>query len=343
MIYRKPRLDEEEAYESKAEHPLQSKAWGDFREKTGVQVERLIGFDEKSLVTQMQITFHPIPHLPYTVGYYPKGKWPDEVALAALKELGKRNRAILIKLEPDVSMPPYTTADLEGLQAFLLEHGCEVGRALFTPYTFILDLTKSEEELLAQMKPKTRYNLRVAQKHGVQIVEDSTDKGFGDYLTLLKETTKRQGFYAHSESYQRKMWSKLQPTGMAHLLKAVCQGEVLVTWIVFNYKGRLFYPYGASSRTHRELMASNLMMWEVIRLGKQWGCNSFDMWGALPPNPDPKDPWFGFHNFKEGYGGAHARFVGTFDLVVDPNLYRIYRIADRWRWRYLRLRAKLPF
>ena len=97
MIYRKPRLDEEVAYEALAAHPLQSKAWGDFRESTGVAVERLIGFDEKALVSQMQITFHPIPKLPYCVGYYPKGKWPDEVALAALKELGKREKAILIK------------------------------------------------------------------------------------------------------------------------------------------------------------------------------------------------------------------------------------------------------
>jgi lipid II:glycine glycyltransferase (peptidoglycan interpeptide bridge formation enzyme) len=343
MIYRKPRLDEEEAYEKLAQHPLQSKAWGDFRESTGVQVERLIGFDEKSMVAQIQVTFHPIPKLPYSIGYCPKGRWPDEVALAALIELGKRNRAILIKLEPDVSMPPYQTADLEGLQAFLLENGCQVGRALFTPHSFILDLTKSEEELLAQMKPKTRYNLRVAEKHGVQIVEDSSDRGFEEYLVLLKETTKRQGFYAHTQSYQQKMWATMHQAGIAHLLKAVWQGQTLVTWILFNYKGRLFYPYGASSRAHKELMASNLMMWEAMRLGKTWGCTSFDLWGALPPNPDPKDPWFGFHNFKEGYGGAHARFVGTFDLVIDPNLYKLYRIADRWRWRWLRFRAKLPF
>lgn len=89
MIYRKPRLDEEEAYEKLVLHPLQSKAWGDFRESTGVLVERLIGFDENSMVSQMQVTFHPIPKLPYMVGYYPKGRWPDEVQLGALTELGE--------------------------------------------------------------------------------------------------------------------------------------------------------------------------------------------------------------------------------------------------------------
>ena len=343
MIYRKPRLDEEEAYEKLAAHPLQSKAWGDFRETTGVEVERLIGFDEKSRVKQIQITFHPIPHLPYCVGYYPKGQWPDDVALAAINELGKRHKAIFVKLEPDISVPPYQVADIEALQNFLLSHDCQVGRALFTPYTFLVDLTQSEEQLLSNMKSKTRYNIKVAQKHGVQIVEDNSEKGFEEYLTLLRETTKRQGFYAHTELYQRRMWDQMRGAGIARLFKAVYQGQTLVTWILFQYKDRLFYPYGASSREHRELMASNLMMWEVIRLGKQWGCKIFDMWGALPPNPDPKDPWFGFHNFKEGYGGRHARFVGTFDLVIDPNLYKIYRMADIWRWRLLRLKAKLPF
>ena len=245
-------------------------------------------------------------------------------------------------MEPDVSMPPYKVADLEGLQAFLLENGCQVGRALFTPYTFLIDLTKSEEELSANLKPKTRYNVRLAQKHGVQIIEDSTDAGFAEYLELLKLTTKRQQFYAHTETYQQKMWQHMRGAGIARLLKATWQGKTLVAWILFHYRDRLFYPYGASSRDHKDLMASNLIMWEAIRFGKQLGCKTFDLWGALPPEADPKDPWFGFHTFKAGYGGVHTRFVGTFDLVIDPNFYQLYRVVDRWRWRLLRLKSKLP-
>jgi lipid II:glycine glycyltransferase (peptidoglycan interpeptide bridge formation enzyme) len=342
MIYRKPRVDEWEKYENLARHPLQSKAWGDFREATGVEVVRLVGFDSERMVSQMQLTLHPIPKLPYKIGYYPKGTWPDEVQLATLKELGKQEGVIFIKLEPNVSMPPYQENDLNGLKELLLDNGCEAGRAMFTPYSYLIDLTQSEEELLAQMRPKTRYNIRLAEKKGVVIEEDSTESGFEDYLKLLQLTTNRQQFYAHDESYQRSMWTHLNGAGMAKVVKAVYQNQVLSAWVLFQYKQTLYYPYGASSREHREVMASNLLMWEAMRMGKRLGCKNFDLWGALGPDPDPKDPWYGFHRFKEGYGGNLAQFVGSYDLVIDPKLYRVYRLIDRWRWRWLRLKAKLP-
>jgi lipid II:glycine glycyltransferase (peptidoglycan interpeptide bridge formation enzyme) len=111
-----------------------------------------------------------------------------------------------------------------------------------------------------------------------------------------------------------------------------------VAWIVFVYNDALYYPYGSSSSEHREVMASNLMMWEAIRFGKKLGLKRFDMWGALGPYPDTKDAWFGFHRFKQGYGGDLVEFVGSYDLVIDPFLYQAYKIADKARWLYLRMR-----
>jgi lipid II:glycine glycyltransferase (peptidoglycan interpeptide bridge formation enzyme) len=342
MIYRKPRIDEEDVYDKLVKHPLQSRAWGNFRETTGVMVHRLIGFEGNRMEKQIQVTFHPIPKLPWMVGYYPKGVWPDETTLAALKELGKREKAIFVKLEPDISAPPYAPEDLAKLKTFLLDHGCQEGRPLFTPYTFIIDLSQTEDQLITQLKTKTRYNVKVALKHGVQILEDNSNEGFNEYLELLSLTTRRQQFFAHTQQYQRDMWKYMRGAGIAHLLKATYQGKTLVVWIVFHFNDRLFYPYGASSREHREIMASNLMMWEAIRFGKRIGCKTFDLWGALGPEPDPKDPWYGFHKFKEGYGGALAHFVGTYDLVIDPVRYKLFRIGDRWRWKFLRFKSKLP-
>lgn len=343
MIYRIPRDDEKVLYERLAEHPLQSWAWGDFRKSTKVDVNRLIGFDGNESVSQLQVTFHPLPHLPFTVGYFPKGTWPDDLQLAALQDLGEREKAIFIKLEPDVSAPPKTKADISGLKETLLSHHCVEGRPLFTPYSFIIDLRPSEQELLAKMKSKTRYNIHLAEKHGVEVVEDNSDEAFEAYLSLLKETTSRQKFFAHTEDYHKKMWTTMRAAGIARLLKATYQGKVLTTWILFHYKNRLYYPYGASSRENREVMASNLVMWKAILLGKSLGCFSFDLWGALGPDPDPKDPWFGFHNFKKGYGGDLAEFVGSYDLVINPAMYKLYRLADTWRWRLLKLRSRLPF
>jgi len=281
--------------------------------------------------------------LPYTVGYCPKGTWPDDLQLAGLRDLGEREKAIFIKIEPDVSVPPKTKNDIEGLKHVLINHGCVEGRALFTKYSFIIDLRKSEQELLSAMKQKTRYNIHLAEKHGVEVTEDNSSEGFEAYIKLLKETTSRQRFYAHGENYHRKMWDTMKNAGIAHLLKATYKGEVITTWILFHYKNRLFYPYGASSRKHREVMASNLVMWRAMLFGKSLNCHSFDLWGALGPDPDPKDSWFGFHNFKAGFGGDHAEFAGSFDLVINPQLYRLYTKADVWRWRYLKFRSRLPF
>ena len=88
-------------------------------------------------------------------------------------------------------------------------------------------------------------------------------------------------------------------------------------------------------------MASNLMMWEAIRFGKKNGAKMFDMWGALGPNPNPKDPWYGFHRFKEGYGAKLTESIGTYDLVINPYLYPLYNLADRLRWVFLKLKSYL--
>ena len=116
------------------------------------------------------------------------------------------------------------------------------------------------------------------------------------------------------------------------------KNQTLAAWILFVYKDTLYYPYGASSNLHRETMASNLMMWEAIKYGKSLGLKKFDMWGALSQNPDKNDPWYGFHRFKEGYGPKHIEFAGSFDLVINPILYKLYKITDKVRWVLLRLR-----
>jgi len=123
-----------------------------------------------------------------------------------------------------------------------------------------------------------------------------------------------------------------------HLLKAIYNKETLAAWILFVLGNTLYYPYGASSIKYREVMASNLMMWEAIRFGKRLNLKKFDMWGALGPNPNVKDPWYGFHRFKEGYGPDLVEFIGSYDLVINPFMYRIYKTADKIRWALLKIK-----
>jgi len=317
-------------YNQLVNHPLQSWEWGEFRMATGVKVVRRGVFEDGKLVTGFQLTIHKIPLTPWTIGYLPKGNLPTKEVLEELREIGKEHNCLFIKLEPNV---------VGGVQ--LEPVLVRSPHPLFTKYSFWLDLTKSEEELLSQMKSKTRYNIRLAKRKGVRIKEDDTDKAFEEYLKLTDQTIKRQGFFAHTKDYHRKMWETLQPIGMAHLLKAEYKGETIATWIVFLYNNVLYYPYGASSTKYKEVMASNLLMWEVIRWGKEHGARLFDMWGALGTEPDPKDSWYGFHRFKEGYGAKHTKFIGTFDLVLKPVLYNAYNLIYKLRGVYLKIRSSL--
>lgn len=334
MVIREVNLSERAAFNTVVNHPLQSWEWGEFREKTGVKVIRLGAFEGQQLVKGYQVTIHPVPKSGWTVGYFPKGDVPDEMMLMSLKKIGKENNCLCIKLEPNVIAN-------ESVRKYLLDQGCREGRPLFTRYTFRLDLGKSEAELLAGMKPKVRYNIGVAQRYGVEVAEDNSPQAVEEFVRLTGETTKRQGFYAHDAKYQRLMWEGLAPVGLAKMLIAWWQEKVLAAWVVFVFNGVIYYPYGASSSQHREVMASNLMMWEVIRLGKRLGCKTLDMWGALGPEPNEKDPWYGFHRFKEGYGGQLVEFAGSFDLVLKPGWYRLYRIAEELRWVGLRWKARL--
>lgn len=295
-------------------HPLQTAAWANFRKAMGVDIVKL---------SEWFISFHRIPYTPFTIGFFPKGPNPTKKLIEELVVLGKQKRALFIQIEPNETtafnlLPP--------------SH-----HPLFTKYTFIIDLTKTEEELLSAMHPKTRYNIKVAQKHNVKIQEDNSDVAFETYIKLSKETTNRQGFYAHNETYTRTMWEIMHKAGIATLWTATYEGNVLAAWIIFVHDGVMYYPYGASSREHREVMAPNLLLWELIKWGRQQKLNTFDLWGAIGPDPNPKDPWYGFHRFKAGFSPQLVEFVGSYDLIIQPILYKLYCFADTVRWSILKL------
>ncbi len=315
-------------------HPLQTWGWGDFRQSSRVDTVRFGEYSKGKLINTYQVTFHrlPIPALPFTFGYCPKSKIPSTFVLQAIEKEAKSRKALMVKFEPNILKKD----GLKKISKLRHQFRFTPGRPLFTKFTFWLDLTKTEAELLSQMKSKTRYNLRLAEKKEVIVSEDPL--AFKDYLALTKETTLRQGFYAHSPQYHQQMWQTLQHVpDFVHLFKAVYKGETLVTWILFILNGILYYPYGASSEKYKEVMASNLMMWEVIKFGKANNCRLFDLWGSTGPNPKKNDPWLGFHRFKEGYGANLVEFVGTYDLIINPLLYYPYRLGESLRWFILRL------
>lgn len=319
-----------------AAHPIQSWEWGEFRRETGVGVVRWGVYDKNRLVDTMQITLHRIARFPWTVGYYPKGNFPSSSQVKALEIISRQHKCIFIKCEPKVEKKGLGKNRFD----YLKRKGFREGKPLFTKYNFELDLSLSEDELFANLKSKTRYNVRLAQKRGVKVGVDNSDEVFEKYIELTNETTKRQGFYSHSEDYHRKMWDSLGKSGLARIIKAEYKGKVITTWILFKFGDVMYYPYGASSREYQSVMANNLVMWEAIKLAKSEGCKTFDMWGALDDKPNKNDPWYGFHKFKEGYGARHVVYMGTYDYVARPFLYWIFRTVNSLRWLVLRFIKK---
>ncbi len=342
MLIRPIRLEEKELYNSVVNHPVQTWQWGEFRRSTGQKIERVGFFKDGQIQDALQVTFHSLPYFSnFTVGYCARASQPTEDQLDVLKNLGEEHNAIFIKLEPNVVKPVEQRHQLKTLIKFLLENGCQPGRPFFAENTFQIDLTQSEEKLFADLKSKTRYNTRLARRKGVTIIEDNSRQGLQTYLDILQETLERQKFYLHSPEYFQKMWDLLHESDLMHIFHAEYDNMILASWILFKWKDTVYYPYGASRDAHREIMASNLMMWEMITWAKRQGAEIFDMWGSLGPDPDKKDSWYGFHRFKKGYGGDLMQFIGTFDLVLKQPHYKLFRIADNWRWKFLNLKAKV--
>ncbi|MEK7112929.1 MAG: peptidoglycan bridge formation glycyltransferase FemA/FemB family protein [Patescibacteria group bacterium] len=319
-----------ETFNKIASHPLQSWEWGEFRKRAGNELVRFpFG----------QITLHKIPFTPFKVAAFEKGPAPTSKMLEELKRLARKENLVFIKLEPNSAKASLGTAKFEQVINLLKKNGAVPGRRLFTPTTFWIDLTPSEEELLKSFHSKTRYNIRLAQKNGVEVKENNSDKAFEKYISLTRETAQRQKFYAHSEKYHRLMWTVLHKemvkegkAPIARLLTATYKKEIITTWILFVWHDFLYYPYGASTDKYKNVMANNLIMWEAIRLGQSLGLKTFDLWG--------REEGKGFTKFKEGYNPQVIEFLGTWDLITNP-LYYPYRLSEYLRWIILRAKSKI--
>lgn len=316
-------LDDEkqEQYNALVNHVIQSWEWGQFRQNLGSKIGRFGIFENGKIVNAFTVTFHNIPFTPFTVGYIPKGPFPDGNFTQALKQISKEYRCAFIKIEPNVKIATQNQPVNKNFK--------KSPKPLFTKYNFVLDLTPSEEELLAKMHQKTRYNIRLAEKKGVKVEERVDDEAFNIYLELYFATTKRQNYHGHSREYHRKIWETLKARDMARVLIGFYDNKPLTAWMLFNFKDTLYYPYGGSSPEHRETMHSNLVAWEAVKLGKRLGLKYFDMWGALGPEADPKDPWYGFHRFKQGYGGDLVEYIGSFDFILNYPVYALFTLIDK--------------
>ncbi|MDO8498484.1 MAG: peptidoglycan bridge formation glycyltransferase FemA/FemB family protein [bacterium] len=321
-------------YNKLVTHIMQSWEWGEFRKSLGTPLLRYGLYQNGNLTRVFQLTLHKIPLTSSFVAYLPKGPFPDEELAQALTKIAQEHHCAFVKLEPDINkfeIPASPTQRGERNSKFEIGKQFKISpKPLFTKYNFILDLTQSEAEILSKMHPKTRYNIKVAQKHGVTVEERVDDAAFAIYLKLYFETTKRQGYFGHTPHYHQTVWQTLTKVGLARLLIASYQNIPLNAWMLFNFKDTLYYPYGGSFTDYKNVMAPVLTAWEAIKVGKKMGLKKLDLWGALGPKADPHHPWYGFHSFKEKLGGELVENLGTYDLVLNPLLYQAFINIDKF-------------
>ncbi|MDP2778201.1 MAG: peptidoglycan bridge formation glycyltransferase FemA/FemB family protein, partial [Anaerolineales bacterium] len=211
--------------------------------------------------------------------------------------------------------------------------------------TVLVDLIATEDEILMRMKPKTRYNIRLAEKKGVGVRAGTVD----DLPMLYKmyaETSVRDGFVIRDENYYMGVWklfmSNLETWKLSNLpacvpLIAEVDGEPVAAIFLYMFAGRAYYVYGMSRILNREKMPTYLLQWEAMKRAKANGCSAYDLWGA-PETFDESDSMWGVYRFKEGLGGEVVRTLGAYDFVPNKLWYKLYtevmpRVLDMMRLR----------
>lgn len=270
--------------------------------------------------------------------YCPKGPnldWADaplrQRVFDDLQSLARRQGAIFLKCDPDVLLGrgvPGTENDLlepvgQAVQAELSARGWRYsGEQIQFKNTVLLDVSASEEAMLARMKQKTRYNVRLAEKKGVHVrVGASAD--FGMLYKMYAETSVRDGFVIRDERYYQTVWTRFTQQGLAEPLIAEVAGEAVAAVFLFAFAGRAYYVYGMSRDAHREKMPTYLLQWEAMKWAKARDCSVYDLWGA-PDVFDERDSMWGVFRFKEGLGGQVVRTLGAWDFVPNPLWYALY-------------------
>jgi len=318
-------------------HILQSWAWGQFKSRHGWRATRLLFSEGDETVAAASVLKRRVPLLPLSIFYVPKGPaldWTDSTladrVLRELVRLARRERALFIKVDTDIYYPDGAPA-LSPRPAL----ATEIARILESQgwrssdeqiqfrNTLLIDLARSEDDLLAGMKQKTRYNVRLAARRGVTVrsvgASESPaerDAALSTFYHLYAETGRRDGFVIRPPEYYRDAWGSFVEGGSARLFLAEFEGEVLAGLALFFFGPTAWYMYGASSDQHRQHMPNYLLQWEAIRWAKEQGCTLYDLWGA-PNELDESDPMWGVVRFKLGLGGELARGLGAWDYPAS--------------------------
>ncbi len=237
--------------------------------------------------------------------------------IQTLIDLAKEKKCRWIRIEPK------TEATLETIKKSLSYKIVRAPHDMQPREVFSIDITGTEEELLAQMKPKTRYNIRLAEKRGVRVFETRGTDYQEAFLNLITATSNRKGITSHPRAYYEKFLSVL-PETMCRLFVAEYQGSVIAANLVMFYGNTVTYLHGGTADIHREVMAPYLLQWEQIKVAKNEGYQCYDFGGVRSENAT--NSWSGITKFKLGFSPTTKtiHYPGAYDIILDSWRYLLY-------------------
>lgn len=352
---------------------FQTEEWARFKTQTGYQ--KYYNFDgvfvlQKQLPLGRTMLYSPM------VDVNNELRIMDNGFLDKITEIAKQNKSIFYRLEISNSI-------IHNSSFTIPQNFVKSFEEMQPEHTMILNIKKRKEDILAGMKQKGRYNIKIAQKHNVQIRKS---RQIDNFYKLYEETAMRQKITYRNKEYFHALLDNLEPKGYCELFEAIttqtnadltptnaeltqkdnyhpeqsegsqqfsnlamseeakptsdsnetmkqCDNEiVLAAAIVSFYKGRATYLFGASSNEMRNVMAPYLLHWYIISEAKRRNIAEYD-WFGIAPNDNPRHPWAGVTRFKRQFGGNQIQLMGSWDLVMRPVEYQIFKIAEKLRRR----------
>lgn len=249
-----------------------------------------------------------------------------------IEKIPKNSRTLFFRLE---ILNDFDTEIGQKIEAVLKKYGfIKAFEELQPEWRQIIDISKSEEEIFAQMKPKGRYNIKIAQKNNVDVVVSNNISAFYE---LFCQTAKREGFSIRPKKYFQDLLEKLNPKGYAEMFLAKYNNIAIAAAIVTFYQDTASYLYGASSNEYRNVMAPYLVHWHAIKRAKEKGCKYYDLLAIEPvtsnqlPVVTSNHKYAGITRFKEQFGGRKVHLVGSYDLIYKPFWYKLFKMAEKRR------------
>jgi len=239
-----------------------------------------------------------------------------------MRELAKKYNGLMLKIDPDIEISEQQVIDNLWGTGFTQKPRTLNFEGIQPRFVSRLDITGDLEDIMAGFHSKTRYNIRLAGRKGVKVrVGNRSD--LKRFQEIMEETGARDNFVVRNLAYFEKMYDALVPPGYMRLYVAEHEGDMLAGTICIMFGDKCWYLYGASSNTRRNVMPNYALQWEMIKWAKESGCTLYDFRG-ISGDLDPSNPLYGLYRFKKGFNGSYTEFIGEFDLVFDPLMYKLW-------------------